>query len=158
NLRGAISWQVIYFLLWSPITVGVWHVTAGWLPERFGGWLRLLMAHLPIVTVVAAIHSLTLTFFSQVFVHEGSRPGMGTSFQDRFLDQLRGEVVAKLLVYTGVAATGAAITLYQRYRDRELAAARLETELTTARLQALRGNLQPHFLFNSLHSIAALAR
>src|SRR4029453_13156753 len=39
-----------------------------------------------------------------------------------------------------------------------MAASRLEAELAAARLQALRGHLQPHFLFNSLHSIAALAR
>ncbi len=50
------------------------------------------------------------------------------------------------------------MTLYERYQDRQLAAARLEAELAAARLQALRGHLQPHFLFNSLHSIAALAR
>jgi LytS/YehU family sensor histidine kinase len=39
-----------------------------------------------------------------------------------------------------------------------MAAAHLEAELAAARLQSLRGHLQPHFLFNSLHSIAALAR
>jgi len=50
------------------------------------------------------------------------------------------------------------MSLYERYRDREMAATRLQAELATARLQALRGHLQPHFLFNSLHSVAALAR
>jgi len=50
------------------------------------------------------------------------------------------------------------MSLYERYRDREMAATRLQAELATARLQALRRHLQPHFLFNSLHSVAALAR
>ncbi len=35
---------------------------------------------------------------------------------------------------------------------------RLEAELTRARLEALRLEIQPHFLFNSLHSVAALIR
>jgi LytS/YehU family sensor histidine kinase len=34
----------------------------------------------------------------------------------------------------------------------------LQAELAAARLQALRSHLEPHFLFNGLHSIAALAR
>ena len=29
-------------IAWIPVTIGVWHVTRGWLPERFGGWLRLM--------------------------------------------------------------------------------------------------------------------
>jgi LytS/YehU family sensor histidine kinase len=36
--------------------------------------------------------------------------------------------------------------------------AALQAELAAARLQALRSHLEPHFLFNSLHSIAGLAR
>src|SRR4029450_423404 len=76
----------------------------------------------------------------------------------RVLMQLRGQLNTQLLIYTAIAGSGAAITLYERYRDRQVAAAELQAELAAARLQALRGHLQPHFLFNSLHSIAALAR
>ena len=50
------------------------------------------------------------------------------------------------------------MTLHDRYRERQAAAAALQAELAEARLQALRNHLEPHFLFNSLHSIAALAR
>jgi signal transduction histidine kinase len=47
---------------------------------------------------------------------------------------------------------------YGRYRERQLQSARLETELVRAQLHALRSQLQPHFLFNSLHTIAMLMR
>lgn len=47
---------------------------------------------------------------------------------------------------------------YQRYRERERAAAALATELVQARLQALRMQINPHFLFNTLNTIAALVR
>jgi sensor histidine kinase YesM len=72
--------------------------------------------------------------------------------------QITGRTHLQLLIYTAAAGTGAAIVMHRRYRDRELAAIRLEAELSAARLDALRGQLQPHFLFNSLHSIASLAR
>ncbi len=39
---------------------------------------------------------------------------------------------------------------------RDLAAARLETELREARLQALSAQLDPHFLFNALNTLSAL--
>ena len=44
------------------------------------------------------------------------------------------------------------------YRERELAQAALDRELTTARLRALEAQLQPHFLFNTLHAVGALVR
>ena len=45
---------------------------------------------------------------------------------------------------------------YQRYRERERRAAELEGQLSRAQLQALRMQLNPHFLFNTLNTIAAL--
>jgi Predicted signal transduction protein with a C-terminal ATPase domain len=63
-----------------------------------------------------------------------------------------------VLIYTAVAGTGAALLLFQRTQERAAAHAQLQAELAAARLQALRGHLEPHFLFNSLHAIAALAR
>jgi LytS/YehU family sensor histidine kinase len=45
---------------------------------------------------------------------------------------------------------------HAKYRDRELRAAHLEARLAEARLRALRMQLQPHFLFNTLHSISSL--
>jgi LytS/YehU family sensor histidine kinase len=45
---------------------------------------------------------------------------------------------------------------YRRYREREQAAERLARGLTEARLQALKMQLQPHFLFNTLNAISAL--
>ncbi len=42
------------------------------------------------------------------------------------------------------------------YRERELAAGRLETELARANLQVLKSQVQPHFLFNTLNMISAV--
>jgi LytS/YehU family sensor histidine kinase len=50
------------------------------------------------------------------------------------------------------------VDAYRRWRERELAAARLAAQLTQARLQALQMQLHPHFLFNILQTIAALIR
>ena len=44
----------------------------------------------------------------------------------------------------------------RRLREREVAQAHVEAELAEAQLQTLKGQLQPHFLFNTLHAIATL--
>lgn len=49
-----------------------------------------------------------------------------------------------------------AVWYYQNFRDRELRSVHLEVELAKANLQALKSQMQPHFLFNTMHSISAL--
>jgi LytS/YehU family sensor histidine kinase len=49
-----------------------------------------------------------------------------------------------------------ALEFNRRYREREVAAADLRSRLTQAQLDALRSQIHPHFLFNTLHSISTL--
>ncbi len=61
-----------------------------------------------------------------------------------------------LAVYVGFVLAWHAVTYYGEARDRQLKALELESSLHQAQLQALRSQLNPHFLFNALHSIAEL--
>jgi LytS/YehU family sensor histidine kinase len=58
--------------------------------------------------------------------------------------------------YIPIVLVAHALAYYRRFRDRELHSAKLETQLTKSHLQALKSHLQPHFLFNTMHSISAL--
>jgi hypothetical protein len=49
-----------------------------------------------------------------------------------------------------------AVLFYERYRDREVQAAELAARLSAAKLEALAGQLHPHFLFNTLQGISTL--
>ena len=61
-----------------------------------------------------------------------------------------------LPVYAGFVLAWRAATYSREARDRQLKAMQLESSLHSAQLQALRNQLNPHFLFNVLHSIAEL--
>jgi two-component sensor histidine kinase len=63
-----------------------------------------------------------------------------------------------LLAYGAIVGLAHSVHFYRRFRERERRALFLESNLAHARLNALRAQLQPHFLFNSLNAIAALLR
>lgn len=85
------------------------------------------------------------------------------------LEYLRQSLVtgaaANLLVYMLIATFSLMLLYYQRSQiDREnkhrldLEVESLEKQLLSAQLDTLKSQIQPHFLFNSLHSIASLIR
>jgi two-component system, LytTR family, sensor kinase len=66
--------------------------------------------------------------------------------------------VVQSLLYWGVIAADRGLAYQRRYREAELHRAQLEARLVEAQLDALRGQLQPHFLFNTLNAISVLMR
>ncbi len=62
----------------------------------------------------------------------------------------------RLPVYLAIISIGHAAHFYQRSQDRERRALELGASLARARVEALKMQLQPHFLFNALNSIAEL--
>ena len=62
----------------------------------------------------------------------------------------------ELLAYAAIAGLSHAVLFSRESHRRELRAAQLEKHLVEAQLQTLQRQLQPHFLFNTLHAISAL--
>ena len=80
---------------------------------------------------------------------------------DRFGSALMNQLglwVIDLPVYSILLTVGSAMTVYQRAQQLEIRESRLEAQLARANLDALRLEIQPHFLFNTLNTIAALIR
>ena len=63
-----------------------------------------------------------------------------------------------VVVYLSLAGIAHAIRYFVEASEREVQMARLSEQLTGARLAALQSQLNPHFLFNSLNTIAVLVR
>jgi signal transduction histidine kinase len=65
--------------------------------------------------------------------------------------------ILDVLIYCGIVGASHAVRFYREARAREVTTARLQESLTHARLAALRGQLNPHFLFNTLNAITTMA-
>src|SRR3989442_13820221 len=82
--------------------------------------------------------------------------GTSVSFAETFDPLLVKTFHLNLLIYWVIVSVHHAFGYYRQMQERELRAAELEKRLAQARLQSLQMQLNPHFLFNSLHAISAL--
>ena len=151
------SWGILVWLAWAPLTPII-----VWLARRFSLvgdlWRRNLAVHLPAFLLISAAHSAAataVTLMIKPFDNMGDGP---TGFWPRFLGRTKGALASDLLIYGGVIGICYALDYYRKYREREFLATRLEAQLAQAQLDALRMQLHPHFLFNTLNNIVGLVR
>ncbi|MEX2285136.1 MAG: histidine kinase [Gemmatimonadota bacterium] len=82
----------------------------------------------------------------------------GHSWGEHYLPYLRYSLLPSFGTYAILLGAILGWDYYRKYRERELLSSQLEAQLSQARLQALRMQLNPHFLFNAMNSIAMLVR
>ena len=61
-----------------------------------------------------------------------------------------------LWLFVTLVAINELLHYYRMYREREVRAARLSSQLAEAQLKVLKMQLDPHFLFNTLHAVSSL--
>ena len=74
------------------------------------------------------------------------------------LGELYDQAFINVFSYAAVAGAGYAVSYARALATNRIRSVELERRLAEARLEALTRRLQPHFLFNSLNTIAALIR
>ena len=153
ELRGRpVPWVValrpaiLESFLWAVTTLAIF-----WLARRFplerGLVLQRIGVHLVAAVGIAMARSALMVQLGGRVHWIGER---------EFSRQFWGSSGQNLLFYALLLGIAHAVLYHARYRERERAAERLTAGLTEARLHALKMQLQPHFLFNTLNAISAL--
>lgn len=149
-LGSTLAFWLICAALWFGATPLIL-----WLARRFPldrkRWLVSAVVHLASSALVSFILLGIYSFIT-------TRPGFGSS--QTWMRAFRADLVAsfhsEVLTYWMVIGLCHGIDYYRKYRERELRASQLEARLAQAQLEALKMQLHPHFLFNTLNSISVL--
>jgi two-component system, LytTR family, sensor kinase len=144
--------QMTWSYLWALATpLVLW--AAARLPIERNNWIRSSLLHVPISIVLSVF--LTALGHIAVWLYWSYPAGKPFAFEYmwRFVVANFSEGIG---IYLLIALTSYALNYYRRYREGQLRTLQLEAQLSQAQLQALKMQLHPHFLFNTLHSISAL--
>lgn len=166
GVRGALRqewvWAVVQlprWLFWVPLTPLIFTAT-----ERFplarGRLVRSVAVHLGLATLaVVLVEGAYAQLSMAVEKLAGSviAPGRPPALVLTALSVMT-RLVGGVVTYAAVVGVASALDSQRRLRDRDTRAARLEADVARAQVQAIKMQVQPHFLFNTLHAINVLIR
>jgi two-component system LytT family sensor kinase len=130
---GALTLGIIWLVRRTPFTRDRWRLT-----------LALYIAAGITCVLIRITSTWALAQVTTVFGESSLRERLTYQFHNNFF------------FFAAIVGAVYAFDYHRRFRERELRTAHLETRLAQAQLQVLRMQLQPHFLFNTLHGISTL--
>src|SRR5262245_44991455 len=156
------------WLLYAFLTPFVFAISRRWPLARPHLWRRVVFhLFMSIMFCVAwatcgqVLRMLLVRLFAPQLYHEAIRNGVG-QFWSRigvgWLSWIFITLPFGVAVYLCVVGVEHATRYFIDAREREVQIARLSEQLSSARFAALQAQLNPHFLFNTLNTIAVLVR
>jgi two-component sensor histidine kinase len=152
NWGRMLTWYLASFWVWMllvPLLAWMGRRTAG------AGWRRFCLVHVPASVAIALLQVVARVGVFWVIWHAD------ITTVHSFGEYLQREFVFNFyfaqLTYWVILAVLRGMDSRRHLRDERVRSARLETQLAQSQLQAMRMQLQPHFLFNTLNAISALA-
>jgi two-component system, LytTR family, sensor kinase len=166
SLETDIAVELCDLLPFAPLTPFVFSFATRF-PFTGGNWGRRALTHIAGGSLFAFVHAVlraltpyakwdsagdewvsALTLFGPQGLHVDWKV-----LESVVLGDLPEDII---FVYAPIVLVAHAVRYHLRVRESEQRKAQLESQLALARLEALKSKLQPHFLFNTLHSISAL--
>lgn len=144
--------QLTDWYVWGLAALAAWQFMR-WFSLQGPKWKRDLAAHLAIAAVLAPIATL---LYIAVLAITGLGYMGGMTLRRRLVLNLYDEWIPNVIEYLTIVAILASVEYYRRYRTDQLEKLRLQRALTESKLQTLRQQLNPHFLFNAMNSVSCL--
>jgi two-component system LytT family sensor kinase len=147
-LGEALAINLTYYYLWG-LTVPAVILAARRFRFEKGRWAVSLLVHTVWSVLLTVLQIVVAEWFLRSFTLARQDP---KSIGRAVLDNFHSSLPTYWIILFGYYA----FDYYAKYRDRELRASQLETRLSQAQLEALKMQLNPHFLFNTLNTISSL--
>jgi len=162
SMTDVFVWQITWWYPWLPLLPLVVLFIRRF-PLDEGRWFRSLALHLPASVFFALTHLTLYVYIAWItggawkwLKGEKDVDGPGQMILSLIGSPSSVNYRTRVLLYGAVLVILHAIDYYNRSKEEEVKASQLEMRLAQAKLQTLKMQLHPHFLFNTLHSISAL--
>ena len=138
--------------LWAFLAIPIVRLSQRY-PLETKTWRESIWIHLPASAAFATFH-IALAVSSLLFFEalDGNSHSWVEKFEFNFIWYFHYDV----LTYWAILGFAHAVQFYRSFQERRVAALQLQAQLSEAQLQALKMQLHPHFLFNTLNSMSSL--
>lgn len=150
---GAVAFQGVEWLFLGALTPIAWYLARRF-PFHGPGWRRALAAHGVGALLLCAGWATLGIALGLLLDHWVAQGPLDVAYANWLLTSVPWSV----FMYFTVLGCVYAFAYFHEAREREVHAAQLGAQLADARLSALRMQLHPHFLFNSLNTVTVLVR
>ncbi len=145
------SWGAQYFL-WGVICWCLWRMFEPFIQNAGVG--SALAAGIPASLATCFFEEMVwVALFPKIPVNHAHMP-----YWTRVEFNFKGDLAESMAIFWGAFFFCRGIGYYQQLREKETVAAQLAAQLANAKIAALRMQLNPHFLFNTMNSISSLMR
>lgn len=153
---GLFWLSVLYWLPWAFATVPVIYLGRRFPPVHLIPVVT-WVAHLAAYGTINLVFALWTAWLGRFIALYRSGPASGP-FGRVVLERFLNGTVSSLVFYAGILVVSRVLDSKARLAEEQTHTARLNEQLSMARLDALRKQIEPHFLFNTLNAVSGLVR
>jgi two-component system LytT family sensor kinase len=147
---------VLSWLPWALATPFVIGLGRRYPPFRLKS-LRVILGHLGVLAAIGLM-SAAWSALLETLLNPWAQSQPFGPFTDLWLSKFYYGLLTSLIVYAFIMAVTFAMESRERMSRQQTETARLNEQLSRAQLDALRQQMEPHFMFNTLNAISGLVR
>jgi len=147
---------VVSWLPWALATAFILRLGQRFPPVKLRPY-RTWLVHIAACTAIGLIFSAWTTSL-EIALNPYAVSPAPEGFIWLWFDRFCNGILSSLVLYAGILAFGYVVDYKARLAFAQIETARLNEQLAKVQLNALRRQIEPHFLFNTLNAVAGLVR